>query len=285
MTVKNAPPLSKGLPRRALGKTGRVLPILGFGVSGPHAQTLVPRADTAALIKTAISLGVEMFDTAPFYGDGEAESRLGEALAHTGPGAQPFIMTKAGTLKANGKWTKDFSQAGLAAQLDQSASRLPHIDALFLHGFPLEGLSPDSIAWLADMKSEGRFRHLGVAARDKDLDVALDTGLFDLVMSPVNRDLNAHALNRLEDVRSQGLGVVGIECMANAAQKIRFSLRPADLWYSARALFRRNVSSTQDTPEDALAWALNSGLADVLLFTTTRQAHLSANVNTATGLS
>ena len=281
MSQQNTHTDMANLPRRALGQTGRVLPVLGFGLSGPHGQSVVPRKDTHALIELALCLGVEVFDTAPFYGDGEAEARLGRALEQVGESIPRFVTTKGGTFKQNGKWTKDFSRSGLKSQLDAAKGRLRNIDAFFLHGFPLHGLSQDVIAWLTDAKAAGDFAHLGVAARGEDLDVALDTGLFDLVMAPVNSALTSQELNRLEAVRSAGLGVIGIECIANAAKKIRFSIRPADLWYTARALIRQQTSRSIYTPEDSLLWALNSGLADIVLVTTTRQAHLEANVKTA----
>ena len=53
---------------------------LGFGVSGAHGTPLVPASGTEALIHAAIEGGVRYFDTAPSYGAGECERRLGRAL-------------------------------------------------------------------------------------------------------------------------------------------------------------------------------------------------------------
>ncbi len=53
---------------------------LGFGVTGPHASPAVSRGATGRLISRAIDLGITLFDTAPSYGRGEGERRLGTAL-------------------------------------------------------------------------------------------------------------------------------------------------------------------------------------------------------------
>lgn len=54
-------------------------------------------ADLAAqTIRAAVELGINLFDTAPAYGDGESESRLGDALADAGvPREKLVLATKA----------------------------------------------------------------------------------------------------------------------------------------------------------------------------------------------
>ena len=59
-------------------------------------------ADTAVQTAArALERGIGFFDTAPFYGLGEAEQRLGQALAAAG-GERPVIATKAGRLLTHG---------------------------------------------------------------------------------------------------------------------------------------------------------------------------------------
>ena len=65
---------------------------LGFGVSGPHGSPLIRPLATVEMILHAFALGVRVFDTAPAYGAGEAERRLGEALARLPPYA-PIVST------------------------------------------------------------------------------------------------------------------------------------------------------------------------------------------------
>jgi len=68
---------------------------LGFGVSGPHGTPLVSPEHTSAMIDHAFARGVRLFDTAPSYGAGEAERRLGEALKRL-PRYECIVSTKAG---------------------------------------------------------------------------------------------------------------------------------------------------------------------------------------------
>ena len=74
---------------------------LGFGVSGPHGTALVRPEATVQMIMHAYALGVRLFDTGPTYGGGEAERRLGEALARLPP-YDPIVSTKAGLLGPGG---------------------------------------------------------------------------------------------------------------------------------------------------------------------------------------
>ena len=273
------------LPRRALGKTGAVLPLLGFGVSGPLATPLVSDDFVTRLVRGAVSLGFEAFDTAPFYGDGRAERRLGQTLSAL-TGRNLFITTKGGTLQTGDGLIKDFTPDGLRFQIEQSLLRLPHIDAFFLHGPSPQDLTSELIDALISLQARGMFRHLGVTGRGPELDAALRTGAFNMIMAPVHCNLTPDEIDRLEYARDLGLGIIGIESMAPAARGIRWSLRPSDMWYSARAIARKrhkNTISQADplTPEDCLKWTMQSGLADVIMLTTTRPAHLISNAELA----
>src|SRR5262249_62152179 len=64
-----------GMERRALGKTGSEVSIIGFG--GIVAKD-VPQAEADRAVAAAFDRGVTYFDVAPSYGD--AEERLGPAL-------------------------------------------------------------------------------------------------------------------------------------------------------------------------------------------------------------
>src|SRR5688500_2881601 len=71
---------------------------LGFGGASlaPYPDTLA-EGDAAALVETAWDLGIRYFDTAPFYGFGKAERRLGAGLAGR-PRSEFLLSTKVGRL-------------------------------------------------------------------------------------------------------------------------------------------------------------------------------------------
>lgn len=81
------------VPRRELGRTGLSLPVIGFGC-GPTAGLIASGAGDAqrAAVARALELGIDFFDTAPLYGNGQSERALGRILGELG--AAPLIATK-----------------------------------------------------------------------------------------------------------------------------------------------------------------------------------------------
>jgi D-threo-aldose 1-dehydrogenase len=89
--------------------TGRLpfeVPRLGLGTAplgGLFAE--VAEADAAATLEAAAREGITYFDTAPRYGHGQAEDRLGRLLAPAGVTA-PLISTKTGWLWCEVSWRR-----------------------------------------------------------------------------------------------------------------------------------------------------------------------------------
>ena len=83
--------------RRRIGSTDLEIPILGLGTApiGGLYGPPVPDADAVALIRRAYELGIRMFDTAPEYGKGFSEWRLGEVLPEL-PRDEIVVSTKVG---------------------------------------------------------------------------------------------------------------------------------------------------------------------------------------------
>lgn len=274
------------IARRPLGASGAALPILGFGVSGPHATALVPRDVTVRLVRQALDSGAALFDTAPFYGEGEAETRLGAALA--GRLDEAFVCTKAGTIRAGRASAKDFSSAHLEASVDSSLRRLgaQRIDALLLHGPSAADLNDDLFATVTRLKETGKVRFAGVCGRGAELDAAIGCPVFELIMAPAGPSVARPALARAAAARAAGMGVLGIEIMSATIPAWRLPRSVADLWYLARAAgrsleappARRKIARA---PARDLEWALAGETCDCAVVTTTRPDHLAANIELA----
>ncbi len=87
--------MSGTLARRELGRTGLEICTLGFGGAGiGNLYRPLSDADAAAAVRESYAAGVRYFDTAPYYGFGLSELRIGAALR--GVTAQPVISTKVG---------------------------------------------------------------------------------------------------------------------------------------------------------------------------------------------
>ncbi|MCF6468727.1 aldo/keto reductase [Nonomuraea sp. MG754425] len=113
-----------------------VLPRLGLGTA-PIGNLFrdVTERDAADTVAAAAAEGMTYFDTAPRYGHGLAEERLGRAVEGLGRAA-PVISTKAGWLLRPGeRVVTDWTERGLRESLESSLGRLrrPSVDVLFLH--------------------------------------------------------------------------------------------------------------------------------------------------------
>lgn len=170
---------------------------IGLGcVNLGSASSSSTDSDDERLVRTALELGVDVFDTAGVYGGGASERLLGRALR--GRRSEVVIATKAGYVfrersglerrlrstaaplvrrlrRSGGSGGsgpplgtsydhQDFSPSALRAALDASLRRLDtdHVDVLQLHG-PHEVL-PDVLASLSDLVAAGKVRRLGVGA-------------------------------------------------------------------------------------------------------------------------
>lgn len=85
------------LSTRPLGRTGLPVTELGFGAAGlGNLYSPVDDATARATIDAALGAGIGYVDTAPFYGFGLSERRVGDAIRHSGA----LVSTKVGRLLA-----------------------------------------------------------------------------------------------------------------------------------------------------------------------------------------
>ena len=258
-------------------RSGALTP-LGFGVSGAHGTPLVSRQYTQALIRAAFQAGVRVFDTAPAYGAGEAERRLGAALRGL-KRETVFVSTKAGVTSAGlARRRRDFSPDAIERSVQDSLVRLgvEGVDALFLHGAAAEELNAALLARLQALKSAGAFALLGAAGRGAELDAAIETGCFDALMAPVHPFVTPREEARLTRANEAGLVLFAIETAGPGRAPLAVPRRPADVYRLAQR-FRRSADGPRLTVSDGLQAALRRPVVDCALFTTTRLDHLKMN--------
>jgi predicted aldo/keto reductase-like oxidoreductase len=168
----------RGLEKRALGKTGEKLSIIGFGgivVMNATAEQAAQR------VKEAIDAGVNYFDVAPSYGN--AEDMLGPALE---PYRKGIIL--------NCK-TQQRTKEKAAAELDRSLRKMrtDHFDVYQHHAVTKREdvekiLGPGGAmeAFVA-AKQAGKVRFLGFSAHSVEAALAMMDGFaFDTILFPVN---------------------------------------------------------------------------------------------------
>ena len=115
------------------------------------------RADEIAALQEGVALGMTVTDTAEIYGDGAAETLVGEALGDLRDGL--FLVSKAHPRNASG--------TRLAAACEASLARLgtDRLDLYLLHwpgAVPLD----ETVAAMAALKDAGKIRYWGVSNFD-----------------------------------------------------------------------------------------------------------------------
>lgn len=180
VTAKPAPDAGV-LARRPLGRTGMKVSVVGF--PGLALAKLDQDKATAAL-HSAFDRGVNFFDVAPAYGNGDAEIKMGIGLQG---------LDRAGYYLACK--TKKRDKAGAQAELDRSLQRLKtdHFDLYQLHHLvrPAEVTDACGAEGVIEMalkaKQEGKIRFIGFSAHTtKGALQALKSFQFDTVMFPIN---------------------------------------------------------------------------------------------------
>ncbi|MHC4450038.1 MAG: aldo/keto reductase [Planctomycetota bacterium] len=171
------------MPMRALGSTGLKVSLAGLGCH-PIGRGGLKEKETVAVVRRAHELGINYFDTAPSYGSGRSETRVGKALKPVRD--QVLIATK--TLARDKK--------GALKELDESLKRLQtdrvdiwqfhalaakeHTDAILRKGGALEAA--------IEAKKAGKVRFIGITGHaDPQVFVdALGRHVFDTLLIPLN---------------------------------------------------------------------------------------------------
>jgi aryl-alcohol dehydrogenase-like predicted oxidoreductase len=161
-------------------------------------------------IRTALAVGVNWIDTAPFYGWGRAEELVGEAIR--GRRDTVYLFTKCGTFRReNGDDYMDLRPASIRRDVDASLRRLgtDHVDLLQPHdpdpSVPIEETWGE-VMLLVD---EGKVRHGGLSNHPPELvERALTVG--PVVSLQHQYSLLARAADRdvLPFARTHGIGVL-----------------------------------------------------------------------------
>ena len=140
---------------------------LGFGawqLGVESGWSAVSDAESERMIRTALDHGVNFFDTAPTYGKGTSEERLGKVLGRIDRGS--FVVnSKFGRLH-NG--VVDFSAGRIRETVEGSLKRLQldFLDSVIIHSPPrelLDGNKTDHYEMLERLQEEGKIRAYGAS--------------------------------------------------------------------------------------------------------------------------
>ncbi|WP_439681140.1 aldo/keto reductase [Embleya sp. MST-111070] len=285
-------------PGTPLGRSATIVGELSLGAA-PLGNMFHPITDedATATVEAAWACGIRSFDTAPHYGLGLSERRLGEAL-RTRPRERYTLATKVGRLLrprsgppeddlANGfavpathERVWDFSARGVRTSVEESLARLglDRVDIVYLHDpddherEALDHAYPE----LERMRAEGTVGAIGVGmnqaaiparfVRDTDIDVVLLAGRYSLLDRSGLDALLPQAAQRGVSVLVGGVFNSGL--LADPRPGATFDYAPAAPRLLERALALKAVCESFDVPLRAAALQFPLGhpaVAGVLL--------------------
>lgn len=267
------------------------LPPLGLGAAN-LGNLYRPMDDerASAVLDAAWEAGIRYFDTAPHYGLGLSERRLGSFLA-TKPRDEFVLSTKAGRLlretpnpeghldandfavPADYERVWDFSADGIRRSVDESLERLglDRIDVLFLHdpeGHDLDAADRDAYPALLALREEGVVDAVGVgsmsvealerAAATPGLDTLMVAGRLTLAEQPTLARVIPAALDNGMTVVAAGVFNSGLLATNNPGSTSRYEYGavPDALLARVRAIAAVCREFDVDLPTAALHYTL-----------------------------
>jgi D-threo-aldose 1-dehydrogenase len=269
-----------------VGRTDLFAPRVGLGtaVLGNFLQA-ISNADAIAVIQRALASGVRYIDTAPLYGHGLAEQRLGRAIAGP-PRAELVISTKVGRLLREGAprddtqyhdgipfykevpaagpiW--DFSYDGVRRSVEESLERtgIDRFDILHMHDPDnhLRQAATTAYHALRDLRAKGNVTAIGAGmnrsgplaelVRTCDLDVVLLAGRYTLLDQTALADLLPLCESRGVSVVIGGVFNSGI--LIDPVPGVNFNYVPADDAALAKAGAIKQICDKHNVPLAAAA--------------------------------
>jgi aryl-alcohol dehydrogenase-like predicted oxidoreductase len=155
-----------------LGRTGlevsRIcLGCMSFGVPerGMHMWTL-PEEESRKIIKQALEVGINFFDTANVYSDGTSEEITGKALADFAKREEIVLATKVHGKMRPGANGQGLSRKAILHELDASLKRLgtDYVDLYQIHRWDYNTPIEETLEALNDVVRAGKVRYIGASS-------------------------------------------------------------------------------------------------------------------------
>jgi aryl-alcohol dehydrogenase-like predicted oxidoreductase len=221
------------LEKRKLGRTAIEVTSLGFGASSIGAEFgQFDIAKSLDAVRTAVDAGINLIDTAAYYGRGMSEVLLGQIL----PAYRRDSLVVSTKLGRYAPKHFDFSAKRVAESIDVSLERmrLDYLDLVFCHDIEyadVQQVIDETLPALRRQVEKGKVRYVGISGYPmRNFQRVIPTGLLDCVITYNHYTLqNDMALQWQGLAQQHGVGVI------NAAP---FSARlltdlPLPVWHKA----------------------------------------------------
>ena len=155
-----------------LGNTGMdvsrfCLGCMGFGDSEAWVHKwLLNEEDSRPVIKKALDLGINFFDTANVYSLGKSEEILGRALKDYANRDEVVIATKVHGKMHDGPNGSGLSRKAIMSEIDKSLKRLgtDYVDLYIIHRWDYNTPIEETMEALHDFVKAGKARYIGASA-------------------------------------------------------------------------------------------------------------------------
>lgn len=226
------------IPRRPLGKTGVSVSAIGLG--GYHLGLPKSQAEVNRIVGEAIDSGIDFFDNAWDYHEGDSEIRLGKALGKKRQNV--FVMTKC---CAHGRGKKLAKK-----QLEESLKRLKtdYLDLWQLHEVIYDNeidlyfrTKDSALEALVEARNEGKVRFIGFTGhKDPAIHLAMLAQEFpfdtcQLPLNPFDATFRSFEEYVLPELLRQGIAPIGMKSLGgtglfvkkkvlNAEEALRYAM-------------------------------------------------------------
>jgi predicted aldo/keto reductase-like oxidoreductase len=212
---------------RILGKTGLKVSALSFGVM---------RLTEPAVLFEALEMGINYFDTAHVYQNGNSEKMLGGVLKDHGRG-KVFIATKIPPCRKHLGFKRLRDTADMEKMMDKSLHRLQtdYVDVLFLHNITDSNwpVNEEMISFLEKQKKAGKARFVGISFHVEGrpyveiVNQALKADFYDVFLATHNFKSPPEHIEALRLAQSRQVGIISMKTQAGGYGKgVRGGLNP-----------------------------------------------------------
>ena len=155
--------------QRPFSDSGKLISEIGLGCwqLGGSDWGKLDESSAFEILSTAVSSGVNFFDTADVYGGGRSETLIGQFLKKTNESL--FVATKLG--RTGELYPDKYTEANIRAATEASLKRLnlEALDLTQLHCIPRTVLQQgDVFESLRSLQTEGKIRHFGASVESMD---------------------------------------------------------------------------------------------------------------------
>jgi len=288
-----------GLKYSRLGQTDMEVSNISLGGCGfGNIYTPMEETEVNKVVQLAIDSGINFIDTAPWYGQGRSEERLGQALKNISRDKY-FIATKVGRYEPQTETMFDFSVEKTTQSFNRSLELLQvdYIDLIQIHDVEfcasMDQLVNHTLPTLLQFKKEGKAKYVGITGYTlqvlKDVVERAPPGSIDLVLSYsrmnlVNQDLNAY----LDFFKSKGIGIINASavCMGLLAGPSAPEWHPAQKLVKETAMKAWNLCQSQNKnlAEMGVKWMFGQDHIATTLMTIVSKKQLEDNLASAVGM-